>query len=214
MLNLRETPEHKVFVTSDLHLGHQRDFVWKARGFKDVAEHDNGVIDSINTRVRPADTLLFLGDFCLNTTAEKFNEYLSRIQCQNILALWGNHNNPQEKNIYRKAMPEGVETYPFKYRNMTFMGHYVEAILQGQFTVMCHYPIYVWNEMSHGAWMLCGHSHYGCPLTTAENVYGKILDVGWDGHGKPLSLAEIATIMDGKRFAAVDDHHVPSAKTQ
>lgn len=214
MLNLRETPEHKVFVTSDLHLGHQRDFVWKARGYDSPDAHDKGVIEAINATVRPDDTLLFLGDFCLNTPLDKFNEYLSRIQCQKILSLWGNHNNPQEKNIYRKLVGEGKDTYPTQYRNMTFMGHYVEAILQGQFTVLCHYPIYVWNEMAHGSWMLCGHSHYGCPMTKADNVYGKILDVGWDGHGKPWSLQEIATVMDGKRFAAVDDHHIPSAKTQ
>ena len=28
----------KIFVTSDLHFGHDREFIWKARGFNSVQE--------------------------------------------------------------------------------------------------------------------------------------------------------------------------------
>jgi calcineurin-like phosphoesterase family protein len=206
MLNIRETEEQKIYVSSDFHLGHQRDFVWQARGYNSAAEHDAGLIKSVNDTVRPSDVLLFLGDFCLNTTLDQYNSYLDKIQCQNIYMLWGNHNNPHEKNVYRKIVGTEVEVYPTKYKNVTYYGHYLEAILGGQFTVLCHYPLYIWNEMQHGAWMLCGHSHYGCPLTKADNLYGKILDVGWDGHGKPWSLEEIALVMNDKRFVSLDHH--------
>lgn len=213
LLNIKETSEQKIYISSDFHLGHQRDFVWKDRGYENPSAHDAGVIDIINSVVQPTDILIFLGDFCLNTKMDQFNGYLSRIQCQNIYALWGNHNNPQEKNVYIPGQPKQlireiqVETYPFEYRNMIFLPSYVEAILNKQYVVLQHYPIYVWNEMSHGAWMLCGHSHYGCPLTKSESSHGKILDVGWDGHKKPLSLAEITKIMDGKQIVSVDHHH-------
>lgn len=206
MLNIRDKEDQKIYVTSDLHLGHQRDFVWKARGYNSVQEHDAGVIATLNEVVRPNDILLFLGDLCLNTTHQQLDAYLDSIKCQNIWMLWGNHNNPHEKSVYRKLVPEG-ERYPVKYKNLTYYGHYLELILNGQYVVLMHYPILVWNEMKHGAWMLCGHSHYGCPQTTADNLYGKILDVGWDGHSKPWSFEEIATVMDGKRFKAVDAHH-------
>lgn len=213
LIKLRQTPEQKVYVSSDFHLGHQREFVWQARGYENWDAHDKGVIDTINQTVRPDDILLFLGDFCLNTTLEKFNEYLSRINCKNLYCLWGNHNNPLERKVYFPSQPKftargiPIMTYPYEYRNMVFLPHYVEAILDGQYTILCHYPIYVWNEMSHGAWMLCGHSHYGCPLTKADSTQGKILDVGWDGHGKPWSLEEIAKVMDGKQIVGVDHHH-------
>jgi len=220
LLNIRESEEQKIYVSSDFHLGHQRDFVWQARGFTDVQSHDTGVIDSVNALVRPNDILLFLGDFCLNTTLEQFDAYLARFNCQNIWCIWGNHNNPHEKAIFRKAMPTismngrmyDVETYPFKYKNIVHWGYYAEMVLNGQYVVLMHYPIYIWNEMAHGAWMLCGHSHYGCPLTKADNLYGKILDVGWDGYKKPLSLNEIAAIMNNKQFAAVDNHHINKQK--
>lgn len=206
MINLRDTEEQKIYVSSDFHLGHQREFVWKDRGYTSVKEHDDGLINTLNETVRPNDILFFLGDFCLNTTTEQFNAYLDRINCQNIMALWGNHNNPHEKNIYRKMVGD-TEQYPLKYKNMTYLGHYADVIINGQYVVLFHYPIYIWNEQKNGSWMLCGHSHYGCPMTTADNLYGKILDVGWDGHSKPWSISEIATVMDGKRFIANDAHH-------
>jgi len=205
MLNLRDREDQKIYVSSDFHLGHQREFVWKDRGYSSVQEHDDGVIKNVNETVRPNDILFFLGDFCLNTTVEQFNAYLDRIQCQNIYALWGNHNNPHEKAIYRKIVGD-KEQYPVKYKNMTYMGHYADVILNGQYVCLFHYPILVWNEMKNGSWCLCGHSHYSLPQTQAENVYGKILDVGWDGHGKPWAFQEIAKVMDGKRFLAIDHH--------
>jgi len=205
MINIRDTEEQRIFVTSDLHLGHQREFVWKARGYNSIQEHDNGVIQILNETVRPNDILLFLGDFCLNTPFAQFDTYLDKIACQNIWSIWGNHNNPHEKNVYRKLVGD-KEQYPVKYKNMTYYGHYLEAILNGQFVVLFHYPIWVWNEMKNGAWMLCGHSHYSFPHTKADNVYGKILDVGWDGHGKPWNLQEITDVMNSKRFVALDHH--------
>lgn len=207
MLNLRDREDQKIFVSSDFHLGHQREFVWKDRGYASVQEHDDALINKVNEVVRPNDILLFLGDFCLNTTKEQFDQYLDRIKCQNIMALWGNHNNPHEKKVYPNLLQvSGGEQYPVKYRNMTFLGHYAEVILNGQYVVLFHYPISVWNEMKNGSWHLCGHSHYSFPQSQADNLYGKILDVGWDGHAKPLSFQDIATVMDGKRFKAVDHH--------
>jgi hypothetical protein len=35
----------------------------------------------------------------------------------------------------------------------------------------------------------------------------KILDVGWDGHGKPLSFPEIQKIMMNKNHVKHDKHH-------
>ncbi len=172
------------------------------------------MIDVTNEIVRPNDYLIFLGDFCLNTKSEQFDAYLDRIKCQNIIFIWGNHNNPHEKYAYTpivkkilgSSYQDGSEIYPVKYKNVTYYGHCLKVILDGQFVILSHFPHYIWDEMQHGAWMLCGHSHYGCELTRAENLYGKILDVGWDGHGKPYSLKEIQSIMDGKRFKAVDHH--------
>lgn len=217
MVNITETSDKRVFFTSDPHLGHNPKWavpLWQARGYASVKEHDDMWMDITNEVVREDDILFMLGDFCLNTTIDQFNTYLDRIRCRNLWCLFGNHNNPHEKAIYRKAMgnkyigPFPVETYPIQYKNMLYIGHRIEAVINGQFIVMDHYPIYVWNEMAHGAWMLCGHSHNGCPLSRGDTTHGKILDVGWDGHGKPWSMQEIQEVMNKKQILVVD-HHRP-----
>ena len=217
MVNITETSERRVFFTSDPHLGHNPKWdvpLWQARGYANVKEHDDMWMDITNELVREDDILFMLGDFCLNTTIDQFNAYLDRIRCRNLWCLFGNHNNPHEKAIYRKAMgtehigPFAVEKYPFQYKNMLYIGHRIEAVINGQFMVMDHYPLYVWNEMAHGAWMLCGHSHNGCPLSRGDNHQGKILDVGWDGHGKPWSMSELQEVMNKKQILVVD-HHRP-----
>jgi calcineurin-like phosphoesterase family protein len=216
MILLRDTAERKHYVTADPHLGHQKDFVWKARGFNSHDEHTEFVIETINDTCRPNDVLMVVGDLCLNTPLDKFEGYLQKIKCQNIWMLWGNHNNPHEKFIYRKMMrdlgfedPE-MELYPLRYKNLVFKGHYKEYAFNGQFTVFLHYPIAVFNEMPRGAWMLCGHSHYSYAESTAENLDTKILDVGWDGHGKPWSFEEIKAVMEAKGIKTVD-HHAPTS---
>jgi calcineurin-like phosphoesterase family protein len=224
-IRIRETEDRKVYVTTDSHLGHCQgramDFVIRKRGFTNKDDHDNAVIDSYNATARPSDILIHLGDVCLNTDESQLNEYLARIACQNIFVLWGNHNNPlwtiykRQVNEFLKShsspdafnvFDEHVEIYPFQYKNVTFMGNYLEAQINGMKFVMCHYPIYVFNEMKHGTKHLCGHSHYSLPLSTENDLTSKILDVGWDGHRKPLSIDEICGIMNKKGLLKVDHH--------
>jgi len=214
MIRIVQTPDQMVYFTSDWHLGHQRDFVWGARGYKDYEDHTNNIIDVTNGIVRPNDIIYYMGDFCLNTPMSRFEEYLGRIQCQNIRMVWGNHNNPHFKNVYIPCVKsflgqlyfEGVEVYPLKYRNVTFLGGYYEVAINGQMLCLFHYPISVFNQMNHAAWHLCGHSHYHFDPSTAENTTAKILDVGWDGFKKPLSFAEVSAIMAKKQVPVVDHH--------
>jgi calcineurin-like phosphoesterase family protein len=206
------TPERKYFFSSDFHLGHNKPFIVEKRGCKTIEEHDTKVIDSINENVGENDILFFGGDFSLNTTEEQFEAYLARIKCKNVWALFGNHPNPMAK-IYREAVQrqfqdplfEG-EIYPLKYKNLVFIGDYLEMSIDKQEYVFCHYPIYSFNHSKFGAAMICGHSHYGCPLTKAENKMGRYLDVGWDGFQKPLSSDEVRSLISEKQVTAVDHH--------
>jgi calcineurin-like phosphoesterase family protein len=164
--------------------------------------------------VRPSDILFHMGDFCLNTSIEKFEDYIGRIRCQNIRLLQGNHNNPHERkvllplveSILGDSYRNGSMVTPARYKNVIFNGHYLEVAIDGQMIVLFHYPIGSWNEMSNASWHLCGHSHYNYDLSTAENKEGKILDVGWDGHKKALTMEEIQAIMATKAIPVVDHH--------
>jgi calcineurin-like phosphoesterase family protein len=212
MLNIIETVEAKVYVTSDPHLGHDRDFVWGYRGYSCCDDHTEGVIKTINDTVRPNDILFMLGDHTLNTTKEQFDAYLDRINCRNFFCLFGNHNNPHEKSIYRPERDKLVNSrvqwvFPVKYKNMTYMGHYAEVVVNGQLIVMCHYPFRSWISASKGSWCLCGHEHGQMPETRPEATNaGKILDVGWDVFKRPISFSEIKEIMDKKPICQVGHH--------
>jgi calcineurin-like phosphoesterase family protein len=200
----------KNFITSDLHLGHAKPFIWEKRGYTSIQDHDDKIIDKINELVGPNDTLFSLGDFCLNTTEPQLESYLSRIACQNIYLIWGNHPNPLHK-IYNRDVSEefnrnDIEVYPFRYKNIIFMGYHIECIIEGKYVVMNHYPISIWNKCADGSYMLCGHSHYSYPNSQAESTSGLILDCGWDGHKKPLLFSEIVSIMKNKTIMAVDHH--------
>jgi calcineurin-like phosphoesterase family protein len=211
MFSLIESPDLTVWFTSDLHLGHKRDFVWEARGYKSAENHTNSIIETINDCVREGDILFNMGDLCLNTTRQELDNYLDRIVCKNMWCLWGNHNNPHEKNIYRperdKLTNKGVrEVYPVKYKNLTYLGHYYEVKVNDQAIVLFHYALQVWNHCGNGAWALVGHSHGSLPTILPGASYGKILDVGWDVFKKPMSFSELKLIMDEKPILAVDHH--------
>jgi len=169
------------------------------------------LFDTINKLVRSEDILINLGDFCLNTSSSEFEQYLSRIQCQNILYIWGNHNS-RIRNVYEATLEKqlgrrDLEIYPLTYRNITFLGYYKELIVNGQMIVLSHYPFQIWNQQQNNAWCLSGHSHYSNPQTQVSCKEGKILDLGWEGHHKPLSFDEVQSIMKDKSHKRGDDHH-------
>ena len=200
----------KVFFTSDFHGEHAQPFLWESRGFASPQAHTDGVIQSINDRVGTHDHLFNLGDFVLNCSREKFEQILSRINCQNIYFLWGNHNS-QVKQAYKETIlkdfgRQDIEVYPVRYKNLIFIGSYFEAIINGQPIVMSHYPLYSWNFMRKGSWMLSGHEHCAVKEHLPEGNGGKILDVGWDYYKKPLAFEEIKSIMMKKSVKTVGHH--------
>ena len=54
-----------IFVTSDLHFNHDKEFVWKVRGYESVYEMNEAIVERFNSVVRPDDDVYILGDLCL-----------------------------------------------------------------------------------------------------------------------------------------------------
>jgi len=203
-------PNINHWVCSDLHLNHNKEFLYVKRGFNNIEEHNETVLNNINTLVKPDDILFSLGDFCLTTPEDKFEELISRINCKNIYLIWGNHPNPIKKIYYReieKQYGPDIDVYPYRYKNIVFVGYHLECIIQGKYVVLNHFPIEVWENMKDGAYMLCGHSHYSLPRTQKTHTDGLTLDCGWEGHNSIYNFNEIVNIMKNKTIRAVD-HHV------
>ncbi len=131
-LKLTHNDDHKVFFTSDSHFNHDKEFIYKSRGYSNRYEHNDVLIAKINEVVRPQDTLIHLGDFCLNITPPEFNEILARINCQNIAYIWGNHNSCIRR-LYEEAIAteygKDIEVYPYAVGKITYLGYYKELIV-------------------------------------------------------------------------------------
>ena len=92
-----------IFITSDLHFGHNRDFLYEPRGFSSIEEHDAAIIKNINETVAKDDTLFILGDLMMNDN-EHGIEMLKQINCEDVRVIIGNHDTPARIELY-KALP-------------------------------------------------------------------------------------------------------------
>ena len=207
LIKIVENVNQTVFLTSDLHRGHNKTFVYAARGYASVEAHDKALIETINSTVREQDIIINCGDLSLNTTREQLVDFLSQIKCKNHYLLWGNHPNPIH-GMYKEEMDKyygGRELYPYTITGVTLLGDYQEFEINKKRIVCSHYPLKSWSGMNRGAFCATGHRHMNRQDTLAEP--GKILDVGWDAWGKPISFSEVKSILDKKDYVSDGGHH-------
>ena len=81
----------EIYFTSDLHFNHDKDFIYKSRGYHDVKEASESILKNINDLVKEDDTLYILGDIMLNDN-EVGIKYFNQIKCNNIHIILGNHD--------------------------------------------------------------------------------------------------------------------------
>ena len=172
----------KIWLTSDLHLGHDRDFIWGPRGFNSVEEHDEAIINNWNELVSPDDEVWCLGDLMLGdnyTGCQKLNQLAGKIY---ILA--GNHDTSTRVQMYANLRPTILTmglAYILKYQGYRFY--------------LSHYPTIVGNydadkPLKQRVIGLCGHVHTQDPFYDADK--GLIYHVELDAHGnKPILLDNI-----------------------
>lgn len=98
------------FITSDLHLGHEKIISYCERPFKHIDEMDDALIDNWNSVVNWDDTVLHVGDFSFGNS----QNYINRLN-GNIIFIKGNHD---DVNLTR------IENLHFNYGGLNiFMVH-------------------------------------------------------------------------------------------
>jgi len=85
---IMSTSKHRIAFASDFHLGHNREFIYKSRGFETIREHNQWILQSL-AEMGMDDHLYYLGDFALNTTPDQIREFFRRIRCNNIFYILG-----------------------------------------------------------------------------------------------------------------------------
>lgn len=172
-----------IYFTSDLHFGHNQDFVYDRRGFKSMQEHDEALIANWNDVVKPEDTVYILGDIMLGD-----NRY--GLSCLRRLAgnknfIGGNHDTNNRIDLISFDTSLNMEwigyAMPFKYGKLRFY--------------LSHYPTLTSNydeglPLRRRVINLCGHAHTNDRFADWDK--GLIYHVEPEAHNnKPVSIEEI-----------------------
>lgn len=180
----------KIFLTSDLHFGHSKSFLYEPRGYDSIAEHDEDIIRIWNETVLNEDTAYILGDIMLNDN-EHGMECLSQLN-GTIKIVLGNHDTDTRRALY--------ETLP----NVEVLG-YATMIRYRKYNIyLSHYPTRTSNyddgvSLHRKVLSFCGHSHTSDRFADWDDVGA--YHVEWDAHGRPVDLdsaiSEIREKVDG-----------------
>lgn len=217
--------EDKILFISDLHHGHDKDFIHNPRGFKNLQEHDETIIKRWNEACSESSIVFHLGDICFNDpTSLSFKNLIRRLKFKTLYCLWGNHNASskaayleeikiQFQNLISEDGREFYEVYPLWHdvdgnpeKKVCFLPEYVEARINGHHIILSHYPIYSHHKQGHGSIALSGHCHGNCKLTNKNTGIGKRLDVGVESFGRPISFREVLSLMRGREIDMTDHH--------
>lgn len=210
---------NRTFFTFDPHFNHGLDALTRGRGVESKEALTELTIRLWNERVPPNGIVYCLGDFCLRDPGGTISRnILKRLHFEELYLLWGNHNSgvsqiyvDEMRYRFGKGRNVDYEVYPLRIgiaprKTVTFMGHYLELRWDSQLIVLCHFAMRNWLQAHHGAWMLCGHSHGNDPNTRPDSAQGRILDVGFDSVGGPLSLSEVHSLLSDRPIVAPDVH--------
>ncbi len=144
-----------IYMTSDWHFCHQREFLYKPRGFENVYEMNEAIIARHNAIVQPDDDVYVLGDLMLNDNEEGLR-CVKQLK-GNLHVVRGNHDSQTRMDLYNRCynIVEVTEGQFLNYRNYHFY--------------LSHYPCLCGNfdnnkPLKARTVSICGHSHTQNPF--------------------------------------------------
>ena len=142
-----------IWVCSDWHFSHDKDFVWKARGFNSIAEMNEEIIKRHNSVVAEDDDVYVLGDLCMSGNLAENKHYIQRLNGR-LHIVYGNHCTDNRKAMY-ELCDNVVEICGYatilRYKKYSFF--------------LSHYPTCVGNYDDNERGLkgrmlnICGHLH-------------------------------------------------------
>ena len=174
----------KIWITSDLHLGHDREFIWGARGYANVNEMNMKQIEKFNSVVSDEDEVWILGDLVLGDI-EGGLALLKQLKGKIHVCL-GNHDTGKREQAYRDMGWDVQLCAKLKYKKLNFyLSHYPTITTNGeiespfQVTWNTHGHTHSTNEWSEFPYCYNVNvdAHNGYPVSI-DKIYIKILE-GW-----------------------------------
>lgn len=183
-----------IYVTSDLHFGHDREFLYGPRGFSNIKEHDDEVLRRWNNIVKPDDTVYVLGDLMLNDDANGL--YHIGLLHGHLKIILGNHDTNKRINLYKGSWLRDCT-------DIEVLG-YADVIVYNKIRFyLSHYPTLTGNNddigMRHTTFNLCGHTHTQDKFADWDK--GPIYHCELDAHNcYPVSIEQIIKDIKERKF--------------
>ena len=174
-----------IYFTSDLHLGHDQEFIWGARGFNSVKEMNEKIITRWNSRITKDDDVYVLGDLVMGGVENV--ELLKQLNGK-IHIIYGNHDGPKKREAYAELenIVECGWANMIKYKKYNFY--------------LSHYPTITDNENigeivspKECVINLFGHTHQFDDFYGTNDGYNfRMYHVGVDSHDCfPVPIDEV-----------------------
>ena len=181
-----------IYVTSDLHFCHDKDFVYGSRGFASCAEMNEAIVKNWNKLIKWDDEVYVLGDLMLKD--DKLGMYYWNQLVGKKHVILGNHDTDARIELYRQSHDTVVEGHAMKlkYDHNTFM--------------LSHYAMLVGDKHEEDKPLrncvinLCGHTHTKDKFADIDK--GLIYHVELDAHDmRPVGIDQV---IDDIRTCASD----------
>ena len=177
----------EIFFTSDLHINHDKEFLWGPRGFSNVKEMNEAIVERWNSVVKEEDIVYTLGDIAMND-AEGAIAYLNQLNGHQIWLL-GNHDTSSKID----KVIAGCERI-FTLHNYE-QSSYATMLKRGKLSLyLSHYPTLTANydekHFNQHVISLHGHTHQQKNWLQPENPF--LYHVGMDSHNcTPVHIEEV-----------------------
>ena len=168
-----------IYFTSDLHLGHDKDYIYKKRGFNSIKEMNEVIIEKINDEVLFEDEIWILGDLIMGENETNI-KLIDKIKGYKHIII-GNHDTLRRKELYKTLSRTEVHGYAdiIKYRKRVFY--------------LSHYPVILNNGFNKKFYCLHGHTH---STNQIEYIDYNCINIGidaWDN--KPVHIEQILNLI-------------------
>ena len=132
-----------IWVVSDTHFNHAKEFIYKERGFTSIEEMNGTIIERWNSLIKPNDTVYHLGDVIMGD----LNAGLPLVKSLNgkIKLASGNHDTPQRVAAFSEFFNEIQFGYRIKVGKKIIM--------------LSHYPMLTGNYDNSKTYSFHGHTH-------------------------------------------------------
>ena len=178
-----------IWFTSDLHLCHNKPFLYEPRGFISVQEMNEAIVRNWNSVVKPSDVVFILGDLMLNDNELGIN-YINKLNGRKSIVI-GNHDTANRILLYNSKIDnlQGLAYGDmFEYNGYHFyLSHYATLTSNHDYN----------KPLKHRVISLCGHTHTKDKFADWDK--GLIYHCELDAHNNfPVSVEEIIKDIEEK----------------